>query len=502
MRDVRGHEEADDALAGRRIQQLESELFAIRNSSTWQLTLRLQRVVAGLRRLVPGAPAHSDIDVVVESIGPKTALTIRIRRDRTPPGPLVLILSVGASEVLQAPIRLSSDDVIDGDISVTRRSETEWSVVWSPSTPLGDYEIADVGLRVGGHPHAVITYAPGARAVKVSAAATASARTTVHHLANSVQQIVPIDSHSELVPSGRVAILSTFTPSTRPLDAVVGLLRGLNASGYRTVVVDTSPEARLVHHPEIHELATHYVRRANIGWDFSSWMAVHCHNDLRGLVAEASEVLWVNDSCFGPLATLDPLLGDARQQSIDMWGLTSSHQISPHLQSYMLRFSRNALDNGLIDQFVDGYPFPTRKSEIIQAGEVGLTRLALESGLKVDAAFRYEDVAARYLADWNLRMNRLESDPVVTGYRSINAVAECRRIRHHVELRDDIENGVPRNSTHDMWDTLIEMGCPMLKRELVTSNPQNVPIHALWETLDRHAPEWTDTVRRELSLPS
>lgn len=489
----------DNDPVGGRLALVERELYAVRSSSSWTLAQRIHRLLSGLRRLTRGNRPAPGFSVRVETVGSEIVLTVQ----STPgvgPTEFVLSLSVGPTELLQQEVRLlthQSGD--DSDISVLPAGEGLWRLVWRPSTPIGDYHPGELRLRVGGFPDWVVSVAPDATTAPPATLRHRSGRASIDHLLNSIREIRVVDT-ARPIDGRKVAVISTFTPAGRPLGAVVELLREVRDAGFLTIVVDTSPDWRLGSSDMLGEIASVYVRRANIGWDFSSWITAHTHPELAGIVDGASEVLWLNDSCYGPLSSMSALMEGAGASGHDLWGLTSSNQIKPHVQSFLLRFSRRALDAGLVDEFIAGYPFPIVKSDIILEGEVRLTEVAKALGLSVGVAYPYEDVVDRYLATWDERLERLHEDPLVRAFSTMGQLSDCVRYMYHLILREAVENGIPRNASHEMWDTLLDMGFPMIKRELVVSNPQKVPINDLPRRVADLSPAWADIIHRERSI--
>jgi lipopolysaccharide biosynthesis protein len=54
-------------------------------------------------------------------------------------------------------------------------------------------------------------------------------------------------------------------------------------------------------------------------------------------------VLLVNDSIYGPLAPLEPILARIDLEAADLWGATESWQTRYHLQSFFLAAGRTVL---------------------------------------------------------------------------------------------------------------------------------------------------------------
>ena len=177
--------------------------------------------------------------------------------------------------------------------------------------------------------------------------------------------------------------------------------------------------------------------RPNAGLDFGAWQ------DLieDGVAHGADEVLLANDSVFGPLAPLAPIVRS--MAGFDAWGMVESREGRPHLQSWFVWMSRQAFERPAVRRvFVQ--PFATMtKAEIIVHGELGL-----------GAAFEAEglDVGARYRDLFRVRPSRL----------------------------------VATNPMHYRWRFLLESGAvPFLKVELVRDNPSQILGVDAWQQVLR-----------------
>lgn len=473
-------------------ENLERELVAIKSSSAWRIGNRIANLLDQFRRITRRPSAASSLRITVHALGPETRFAVK-QTSKSAPHELTFELALNGHRMVQEQIDLHRiDNTTDSDITVEKISETTWELVWSISKPIGDYDAHDLSLAVGGFPDRIVSYQPQSSS---ESPIDSSQRQSLRHLMNSVKRVEALEA-PPLEPS-KVAILSTYIPDARADTAAVTLIDHLRELGYATIIVDTSPKPSLQKSVGDMTNASMYIYRKNIGWDFSSWITAMVHPATQALLDTAEELLWLNDSCFGPLTDMGALLNEARANNVDLWGLTSSIQIEPHLQSYFLRFSKRALDAGLIDNFIADYHFPIVKSDIIQEGEVRLTSYARNLGLTVGAAFPYEDIVEQYLSTWDERMENLTNDPVYRTYESINYIRGFERFMFHMRLRECVEDGVPQNASHEMWDTLLDMGCPMLKRELVLSNPQRVPLNNLPSKTKAISPEWASIIERE-----
>ena len=186
-------------------------------------------------------------------------------------------------------------------------------------------------------------------------------------------------SLEEVARAPRVALVAHFDPAAQFARSTHALAGALSDEGYAVVVVSSSPR---VPDPRGLPPSAVVVARPNLGYDFGSWATA-----LRLLptVRDGAEVVLTNDSMVGPFAPLGPVL--ARARDADVWAATSSLQISPHLQSYFLRFAPGVLAHPGLVNFFDGVRHLTNKVAVVHRYEIGLTRAVRRAGLRTAAGF-------------------------------------------------------------------------------------------------------------------
>ncbi|MFO8239156.1 MAG: rhamnan synthesis F family protein [Prochlorococcaceae cyanobacterium] len=208
----------------------------------------------------------------------------------------------------------------------------------------------------------------------------------------------------------------------------------------------------LLHQPSamdsLRELCDVVLVRHNEGYDFGSWQAglSFCRSQLE----RVPQLILTNDSCYGPLHSLDSLFQRLSASRADVVGLTESTAIRSHLQSYFIAYGPRVLRSALFWAFWDQISIWQSKVDLVQACEVGW------SGILADAGFRLE---ALYLAG---------------------------------------EHG---NVTHTHWRQLIEeLEFPFLKTELLRLNPIRQDIDDWQEVAARVNPRVTRMIQDHLSL--
>lgn len=187
----------------------------------------------------------------------------------------------------------------------------------------------------------------------------------------------------------RAAIVAHYSHSNVASRSVSVLLRELAACGYRSLLVSTCPVTRPLEWPHGLPDDVGIVRRANKGYDFGSW-AVGL--ELYPAARKADYTILTNDSMAGPFAPIDDIVFDFEVEGADLWGVTFSNQIAPHVQSYFLGFSGGTLAKRPWRPFFRGVRHYEEKMEYVLRYELATLRLANEYGLSWNVRHRPEEL--------------------------------------------------------------------------------------------------------------
>lgn len=224
----------------------------------------------------------------------------------------------------------------------------------------------------------------------------------------------------------------------------------------------------------------YYIIKKNEGYDFGSWM-VGLHKIIP-YMDKLEEIILLNDSVFGPLFDMTPLFEKMQKDPCDFWGIVDSYECAYHLQSFFLCFKQRVLRERVLIDFLNQYQFSNDKSNVIQQGEIGITRFLVARGFKPAAAYYSRDLAAKWLdkiGKYIEKLNIFEENQLSAGRQTeFGAMGELtERVQFISSVSRSIRLGTPVNPMHFFWDILLEDGCPYIKRELLFKNVINHPFH-------------------------
>ncbi len=206
-------------------------------------------------------------------------------------------------------------------------------------------------------------------------------------LAQPAARVIRAEGNATFPPDDPrpVAVFSHFEATGDVSDATLAYLTELRTVASAIVFVTTSGDlTRVRDHADL------AILRANVGYDFGSWKV--------GLAAASQTiatrgVILANDSVLGPRRPFRPIFD--RMGSTPFWGMTNSHELAPHLQSYFLVATPSVTSARWFRHFwrrLRHLP-NAYKYLVVRCYEVGLSQLAQANGLQPTAAFPVEQLA-------------------------------------------------------------------------------------------------------------
>jgi hypothetical protein len=268
-------------------------------------------------------------------------------------------------------------------------------------------------------------------------------------------------------PGPKVAIFVHFDGQGRVGQHVLHYVASLRDAGFSVLFVTNSGKLREDAMTALKPFCAGILIRRNIGYDFG---AMREGLEYLGLPrADTEMVLLVNDSIYGPLAPLEPILARIDLEAADLWGATESWQTRYHLQSFFLAAGRTVLTSPAWHRFWRGVRPVKSKAWVIKHYEIGLTQRLLRAGIRCAALWPYKDLVRDVDTDADPMNERAPDDPLLK-MRHIHAF----RIRHFVATR------TPLNPSSDLWRQLLLAGFPFIKRELIRLNPSQVADVVEW----------------------
>jgi len=187
--------------------------------------------------------------------------------------------------------------------------------------------------------------------------------------------VVPL----ELNPRGRqICLFAHFDRQSLIDDYVVYYLEQLVLAGLDILFITTS-QPSTGEYARIAPLCAGILERENIGIDFGSWRtALLTYPQL----TTARLLVFANDSVYGPLGPLAPILKRLTDADCDFFGITESLDMQSHFQSYFLGFKASCLTTPAFSRLMGGIELLPDKLAVIHQYEVTLKGQLEAAGLR------------------------------------------------------------------------------------------------------------------------
>jgi lipopolysaccharide biosynthesis protein len=127
-------------------------------------------------------------------------------------------------------------------------------------------------------------------------------------------------------------------------------------------------------------------------YDFGSYKRGYIFAKEKKLLKKYDWMYFVNDSVYGPMSDLEPLLVNLEKSGSDLIGMASDQDDSVplHVQSWFVGFSKTVFTSDFFDSFVQKITHLDSKRIIVMKYEIGLSGLVMRHGFKMTTVLKPE----------------------------------------------------------------------------------------------------------------
>ena len=179
----------------------------------------------------------------------------------------------------------------------------------------------------------------------------------------------------------RVAIFASFSKNHTVADYVIYYLRALHEVADQIVFVSDN-EMEKGETDKLSEWVVTTICYRHEMYDFGSYRIGYSWLLEHHLLEDADELIFANDSCYGPVYPFKQVFGKMDKQDCDFWGLTDSYETEHHLLSFFLVFRRNVFTSVAFHNFVSGFVQQKSFWDYVYLYERRFTGMLEENGFK------------------------------------------------------------------------------------------------------------------------
>lgn len=258
----------------------------------------------------------------------------------------------------------------------------------------------------------------------------------------------------------RLCIFAHYDPHGELDPHVQHHLKALKAVADRLVLVSTAKLNPLALQ-KAGELCDQVLPRENAGFDFYSYRTGLFNTENW---QNFDEILFCNDSIYGPLFDLNLVFSKMQNAKCDFWALTDNLQFKPHLQSFFLVFRKNCIKSTAFKKFWDQVSILPSKTAVIQNYELEVQAYFENAGFSSGVYYQ------------NSFGDQLKALPIAIrktlGILKANPKEVLHLLRH-------LQESSRLNKTHYFAAELLEQKVPYLKVELFRDNPEKQDLNRL-----------------------
>ena len=187
----------------------------------------------------------------------------------------------------------------------------------------------------------------------------------------------------------RAVVFAHYDINNKIQDYVVYYLKELKKIAKTLIFVSDCflPEEEL---NKIKLLADVVIAKPHQEYDFGSYKRGFEYLERAGILNSFDEIIFANDSCFGPIFPLQDVWLNMSNKICDYWGI--SYNLSGdllHIQSYFIVFKKRVFNSEIFKNFIYKITKQNSKDEVVRQYEIGLSQTLIDNKFLPESYLNY-----------------------------------------------------------------------------------------------------------------
>lgn len=195
----------------------------------------------------------------------------------------------------------------------------------------------------------------------------------------------------------RVAIFAHYDKKNIIDDYVIFYIQELKKIANEVIFVSCCDLPK----EELDKLDCYKIAQKHEEYDFGSYKRGFDFAEEKNLLNNCDELIFANDSCYGPFKSLEKIFNQMSVKDCDFWGLTKNRIgfkmlkngkvkdiYCPHIQSYFFVLRPQIFNSEVFKNFINSIEYQKNKNDVILKYEIGLTKTLENAGFKSDFAIK------------------------------------------------------------------------------------------------------------------
>ena len=195
----------------------------------------------------------------------------------------------------------------------------------------------------------------------------------------------------------RIAIFASFSKNNIIADYVIYYLRALHKVVDQIVFVSDN-EMEKGEADKLSDVVATTICYRHEMYDFGSYRIGYFWALEHNLLEDVDELIFANDSCYGPVYPFERVFREMDKRECDFWGLTDSYETEHHLRSFFLVFRRNVFTSVAFHNFVSGFVQQKTSWDYVCLYERRFTGVLEKNGFKSSVCIDIDEDTRKSLA--------------------------------------------------------------------------------------------------------
>ena len=201
----------------------------------------------------------------------------------------------------------------------------------------------------------------------------------------------------------RYCIFASYNKENKITSELLFYLEELNKVADGVVFIMDNPIDK-IEEKKLEGLTIYHKCERHNEYDFGSYKRGFFYLKENGFLDDTSEVIFANDSCFGPLKPLNLFIEKWEKENKPyFYGITINnrgykytskpilYQYCPHVQSYFFLVTKNIFEKEFFVDFMTSIKHFDNFEEVVKNYEMGLSKLVIKNGFNLKTYFDFKD---------------------------------------------------------------------------------------------------------------
>lgn len=188
----------------------------------------------------------------------------------------------------------------------------------------------------------------------------------------------------------RTAIFAHFDKDKVIDDYVIYYLTALKKVAQKLIFISDC-DLSTAETEKLSGIADNIIAKPHGEHDFGSYKRGFLFAQENNLLNDIDELIFANDSCYGPFFPLENVFEKMEQENCNFWGITQNNKFKifkdflwkifeiPHIQSYFFVLKKEVFSSDVFLNFIKSIKKEKSRNEVIFKYEIGLSAMLLEN---------------------------------------------------------------------------------------------------------------------------